>query len=72
MSEVWPEIMVVVGIAMLQGARHAHIDAIQKASDELSLTIKVVELRTAEDLQRQDIDALLLPCLLYTSPSPRD
>ena len=61
MSEVWPEIMVVVGIAMLQGARHAHIDAIQKASDELSLTTQVVELRTAEDLQQQDIDALLLP-----------
>ena len=61
MSEVWPEIMVVVGIAMLQGARHAHIDAIQRASDELSLTTKVVELRTVEDLQQQDIDALLLP-----------
>tara|TARA_X000001036_G_C20473796_1_gene722740 strand:- start:62 stop:631 length:570 start_codon:yes stop_codon:yes gene_type:complete len=53
--------MVVVGIAMLQGARHAHIDAIQRASDELSLTTKVVELRTVEDLQQQDIDALLLP-----------
>jgi len=53
--------MVVIGIAMLQGARHAHIDAIQRAADELSLVIEVVELRTAEDLHRQDIDALLLP-----------
>ena len=53
--------MVVIGIAMLQGARHAHIAAIQRAAKELSMEIEVVELRTAEDLELQTIDALLLP-----------
>ncbi len=61
MSEVWPPIMVVVGIAMLQGARHAHIDAIQRAANELSMVIETVELRTVKDLQQQVIDALMLP-----------
>jgi 5'-phosphate synthase pdxT subunit len=60
-SEVWPPIMVVIGIAMLQGARHAHIGAIQRAADELMMDIEVIELRTAEDLQKQSIDALMLP-----------
>jgi 5'-phosphate synthase pdxT subunit len=53
--------MVVIGIAMLQGARHAHINAIQKAAKELSMDIEIVELRTAEDLQSHSIDGLLLP-----------
>ncbi len=61
MSEVWPRIMVVIGIAMLQGARHAHIDAIEMAASELSMEIEIIELRTAEDLKQQAIDALLLP-----------
>jgi len=53
--------MVVIGIAMLQGARHAHIDAIQKAADELTMDVEIVELRTVEDLVTQSIDALMLP-----------
>ena len=61
MSEVWPPIMVVIGIAMLQGARHAHIEAIQRAAHELSMEIEIIELRTIEDLQQQEIDALMLP-----------
>ena len=61
MSEVWPPIMVVIGIAMLQGARHAHIEAIQRAAHELSMEIEITELRTIEDLQQQEIDALMLP-----------
>ena len=61
MSEDWPAIMVVIGIAMLQGARHAHIDAIQKAADELTMDVEIVELRTVEDLVTQSIDALMLP-----------
>jgi len=60
-SEVWPPIMVVIGIAMLQGARHAHIEAIQRAAHELSMEIEIIELRTIEDLQQQEIDALMLP-----------
>ncbi|MDP6844549.1 MAG: pyridoxal 5'-phosphate synthase glutaminase subunit PdxT [Candidatus Thalassarchaeaceae archaeon] len=53
--------MVVIGIAMLQGARHAHIEAIQRAAHELSMEIEIIELRTIEDLQQQEIDALMLP-----------
>ena len=70
--------MVTIGIAMLQGARHAHIDAIQRAASEMSFDIEIVELRTIEDLQQQPIHRLMLTrgestvCLLYTSPSPRD
>ncbi len=59
--KIGPSIMVVIGIAMLQGARHAHINAIQKAAKELSMDIEIVELRTAEDLQSHSIDGLLLP-----------
>ena len=61
MSEDWPTIMVVIGIAMLQGARHAHMAAIQKAATELSMDIEIVELRTMEDLEKHPIDALMLP-----------
>ena len=39
--KIGPSIMVVIGIAMLQGARHAHINAIQKAAKELSMDIGV-------------------------------
>ncbi len=61
MSEDWPAIMVVIGIAMLQGARHAHIDAIQRAASELSIDVEIIELRTREDLEKNPIDALMLP-----------
>ena len=61
MSEDWPTIMVVIGIAMLQGARHAHIDAIQRAATELSMNIEIIELRTMEDMEKHPIDALMLP-----------
>ncbi|MDE0574712.1 MAG: pyridoxal 5'-phosphate synthase glutaminase subunit PdxT [Candidatus Poseidoniales archaeon] len=61
MSEDWPTIMVVIGIAMLQGARHAHMAAIQKAAAELSMNIEIIELRTMEDLEKHPIDALMLP-----------
>ena len=35
--------MVTIGIAMLQGARHAHIDAIHRAAIEMSLDVEIVE-----------------------------
>jgi 5'-phosphate synthase pdxT subunit len=53
--------MVVVGIAMLQGARHAHIDALRSAAAELGIDVDIVELRTARDLACSRIDALMLP-----------
>lgn len=52
--------MVIVGIAMLQGSRHAHIRAIQAAAKELGLAVEVRELRTAADLT-DEVQALLLP-----------
>ena len=61
MSEDWPRFMVVIGIAMLQGARHAHMDAILTAATELSMDIEIVELRTKDDLENHSIDALMLP-----------
>ena len=61
MSEDWSRFLVVNGIAMLQGARHAHMDAILTAATELSMDIEIVELRTMEDLENRPIDALLLP-----------
>ena len=53
--------MVVVGIAMLQGARHAHVDALESAASDLGVEIEIVELRTKEDLDLYPIDALMLP-----------
>lgn len=52
--------MVVVGIAMLQGARHAHMAALRAAAAELGLSVELRELRTATDLS-QEIEALVLP-----------
>jgi 5'-phosphate synthase pdxT subunit len=49
-----------VGLAMLQGARHEHAQAIIAASKQLDLNIKVISLRTASDL-RDGIDCLILP-----------
>ena len=53
--------MVVVGIAMLQGARHAHMDALNAAATELDIDVEIVELRTRQDLENRTIDALMLP-----------
>ena len=48
-----------VGIAMLQGARHEHLEALQNAADSIEVPIEVVQLRKASDVC--DIDALILP-----------
>ncbi|MBN17672.1 MAG: pyridoxal 5'-phosphate synthase glutaminase subunit PdxT [Euryarchaeota archaeon] len=53
--------MVVVGIAMLQGARHLHIEAIQDAANDLEIDVEIVELRTSDELSEVEIDGLLLP-----------
>ena len=38
--------MVRIGIAMLQGARHEHCEAMQHAALEMNVTVEIVELRT--------------------------
>lgn len=52
--------MLRVGIAMLQGARHEHAQALHTASQQLNLEMEVVELRSSQDVD-QTLDALVLP-----------
>ena len=51
--------MLTVGIAMLQGARHEHINSVQKAAHLIGIEINIRELRKASDVE--GIDALILP-----------
>ena len=44
--------MVVVGIAMLQGARHAHLDAIERAANELGIDVKTAFSRCNDVIMR--------------------
>jgi len=47
-----------IGLAMLQGARHEHAQALRAAADELGVVIEIVELRSAGDVHSQQLDAL--------------
>jgi 5'-phosphate synthase pdxT subunit len=53
-------VMMRVGIAMLQGARHEHYQAIKQASMEMQQEVEVVELRKSEQVD-SSIDGLILP-----------
>jgi len=48
---------------MLQGARHSHITALDRAAVEAGISVEVVELRTEDDLSNTSswIDAVVLP-----------
>jgi 5'-phosphate synthase pdxT subunit len=56
---------VCVGIAMLQGARHEHAEALAVAANELDVQLKIVQLRTSTDvdtaISNEELDALVLP-----------
>jgi len=52
--------MLRVGIAMLQGARHEHAEALRGASRELGLDVEIVQCRRHEDVD-STLDALVLP-----------
>ena len=52
--------MVRIGLAMLQGARHEHIEALHGAAMELGLSVEVVELRRGDQVDH-DLAALVLP-----------
>ncbi|MAR94475.1 MAG: hypothetical protein CMA45_05330 [Euryarchaeota archaeon] len=52
--------MLRIGLAMLQGARHEHIEALIHASEEVGIEIEIVELRKSSQLD-SDICALILP-----------
>ena len=52
--------MMRVGLAMLQGARHEHEEALMSIAEVLNQNIEVVHLRTASDLD-DSIHGLVLP-----------
>ena len=52
--------MLRVGIAMLQGARHEHSEAIRSAASQLQVDVEIVAIRVPSDVE-QGIDALILP-----------
>ena len=52
-------IMLTVGIAMLQGARHEHMHALLKAAESINIEINIRELRKSSDVD--GIDAIILP-----------
>ncbi len=53
--------MLRIGLVMLQGARHAHISALEKASVETGIGIEIFELRKSSDLFSADPHALVMP-----------
>ena len=52
--------MLRVGIAMLQGARHEHAEALRGAAAELGFEVETVECRRADHVT-PDLDAMILP-----------
>jgi len=52
--------MLRIGLAMLQGARHEHAEALLNASQELGIEVEIIELRKSSQIN-SDIAALVLP-----------
>ncbi len=50
-----------IGLVMLQGARHSHISALERASMETGIDIEVHELRKASDLESSEPNAIVMP-----------
>jgi len=50
-----------IGLVMLQGARHSHISALERASSETGIDIEVLELRKASDLESSEPHAIVMP-----------
>lgn len=53
--------MLRIGLVMLQGARHAHIQALNSAANELNTQLEIIELRKDTDLVKADPHAIILP-----------
>ncbi|MEC8874068.1 MAG: pyridoxal 5'-phosphate synthase glutaminase subunit PdxT [Candidatus Thermoplasmatota archaeon] len=53
--------MLRIGLVMLQGDRHAHMAALERASAESGIEIEVHELRKASDLHSADPHAIVIP-----------
>jgi len=54
-------VVIRIGLAMLQGARHEHAQALYNAAMELELEIEVIPLRSEEDISGKKIDGIVLP-----------
>ena len=52
--------MVRIGLAMLQGARHEHIESLHGAAAELGIEVELVELRRGDQVDAH-LDGLILP-----------
>ena len=50
-----------IGLVMLQGARHSHISALERASSETGIGIEIHELRKASDLESSEPHAIVMP-----------
>lgn len=50
-----------IGLVMLQGARHSHISALERASMGTGIDIEVHELRKASDLESSEPNAIVIP-----------
>ncbi len=53
--------MLRIGLVMLQGARHAHMRALNSAADELKISLEIFELRNDRDLINANPHAIILP-----------
>ena len=52
--------MVRVGLAMLQGARHEHVQALHAAANQLGCDVEIIELRRGSQVDKE-LDCLVLP-----------
>tara|TARA_B100001540_G_scaffold87269_1_gene78777 strand:- start:966 stop:1568 length:603 start_codon:yes stop_codon:yes gene_type:complete len=53
--------MLRIGLVMLQGARHAHLHALNKAAKDLQIEVEIFELRNKNDLLQCNPQAIVLP-----------
>jgi len=55
------QVVLRIGLVMLQGARHVHIAALTSAAADADIEIEIHELRKASDLAQAEPDALVFP-----------
>ena len=53
--------MLRIGLVMLQGARHAHLHALNEAAKDLQIEVEIFELRHKNDLLQCNPQAIVLP-----------
>ena len=53
--------MLRIGLVMLQGARHAHLHALNEAAKDLQIEVEIFELRNKNDLLQCNPQAIVLP-----------